>query len=82
MVDLQLATCIDELMDLYTGLHCPTMMLLSEVARRTLDGSPELLSQEEIRNFIINKMGEWNGRWQPEGLFRLFSNFLTRIFPD
>ena len=63
---------------LYTG-HCRPTVLLSEVARRTLDGSPELMSHEEIRNHIINKMGEWNGQWQPAGLFRLFSNFLTRI---
>ena len=75
--DLQ--KCIDELMDLYTGPCRPTTVLLSEVARRTLDGSPELMSHEEIRNYIINKMGEWNGQWQPAGLFRLFSNFLTRI---
>ena len=74
-----LEKCIDELMDLYTGPRRPTTMLLSEVARRTLDDRPELLSQDEIRNFLINKMGEWNGRWQPEGLFCLFSNFLTRI---
>ncbi|MCV6577121.1 MAG: hypothetical protein OIF58_15455, partial [Cohaesibacter sp.] len=75
--DLQ--KCIDELMDLYTGPRRPTLMLLSEVARRTLDDCPELESLDEIRNFLISKMEEWNERWQPEGLFGLFSNFLTRI---
>ena len=41
--DLQ--KCIDELMDLYTCR--PTLMLLSEVARRTLDDCPQLDSQKE-----------------------------------
>ena len=75
--DLQ--NCIDELMDLYTGPIRPTQEKLMTVASRTLKNCPELLSHDSIRNYIVQKMGEWNEQWQPAGLFRLFSNFLTRI---
>ena len=57
----------------------PLIAEVNDIVRKDFPSCAPLATYEQVRDFIVKQIGEWNGDWQPPSLLDLFEGFLCRF---